>query len=81
MPRLPSWGAALGVITTIPVLAWGTFLRNLPAESPWAWLNCPLHPNLVGISATLALLIVAGAVMLLVKTGLVAPNPRSSQAD
>jgi SSS family solute:Na+ symporter len=79
MPRLPAWGAALGVIITIPVLAWGTFLRNLPADSPWAWLNCPLHPNLVGISATVALLLEAGMVMLLVKLGLVAPNPRTAQ--
>ena len=79
MPRLPSWGAALGVVTTIPVLAWGTFLRNLPETSRWAGLNCPLHPNLVGISATLALLIVAGTVMVGVQTGLIAPNPRQNR--
>jgi SSS family solute:Na+ symporter len=80
MPRLPAWGAALGVVTTIPVLAWGTFVRDLPPEHSWAWLNCPLHPNLVGISATLALLVVAAAIMALVKMGLVEANPRSQTA-
>lgn len=78
MPRLPAWLAAVGVVLTLPVLAWGTFARGLGDDSAWQWLECPLHKNLVGVSATLVLLLVAGAGVLAVRGGLIAGNPRSS---
>ena len=55
MPKTPRWAAILGVVLSIPVLAWGTFARG---ES-WGKLECPLHPNLVGIAGTLVILVVA----------------------
>lgn len=66
-PRTPSWAAAAAVVATIPVLVWGTFVRLAPnpmplaiaAESDYAWLNCPLHPNLVGVAGTVVLVAVA----------------------
>lgn len=69
-PRLPSWGAALAVATSVPVLTWGVFARGL--QGPWAWLNCPFHANLIGAFAT----------MVMVAIGLVivwsAPDVKSS---
>jgi SSS family solute:Na+ symporter len=78
MPRIPAWGAALGVAATVPVLAWGTFARQIPTNSNWAPLECRLHPNLVGISATLAMLLLAGCLAVAVRAGLLAPNRRYS---
>ena len=76
-PRLPSWGAGFAVLSTIPVLAWGTFVRNIPAESPWAWLECPLSPLLVGVAGTATMLLVGGLLMLGVLGGLYSENPRA----
>jgi SSS family solute:Na+ symporter len=75
MPRLPAWGAALGVVSTIPVLAWGTFMRG----DKFGSLQCPLHPNLVGISATVVLLLVAGAIYAFVAAGKIEPNSRAGR--
>lgn len=76
-PRLPSWGALVAVICTLPVVIWGTFFRNLSPE--WAWLECPLHPSLVGISATLVLLAIGGLILLGVRSGTIMPNPRANE--
>ena len=80
-PRLPAWGAALAVIATVPVLAWGTFARKLSADSPWKPWECPLHPNLVGITGTVAMLALAGIILLGVRAGFVAANPRAGRED
>lgn len=66
VPRVPGWGALLAVVATWPVLAWGTFARNLPADSPWAAWNCPLERKLVGIAGTLVLVTVGLASTVLV---------------
>jgi SSS family solute:Na+ symporter len=58
LPRLPSWGALVAVLSSIPVLLWGMLARSSPPSSAWSWTNCPLHPNLVGISGFLVLLLV-----------------------
>ena len=78
LPRIPSWGAVVGVLATIPMLVWGTFFRELPPDSAWAAYSCPLNRNLVGISATLALLATAACVYLAMRAGLVRPNRRSA---
>lgn len=77
MPRIPSWSAGLALLCTAPVLVWGTFMRGLADESPWKAYECPLHPNLVGVSATLAMLFIGGAFALLVSAGWLAPNSRA----
>ncbi len=83
LPKTPSWGAALAVLATIPVLAWGTFARGLPADSPWAAWQCPLERKLVGVSGTLVMLALGMALSILVSRGRIAPNPRwrAVQAD
>lgn len=63
MPRLPAWGAGLALAATVPVLAWGTFARKLDADSPWANWECRLHPNLIGVTATLTMIAVAACVL------------------
>lgn len=78
LPRVPAWGAALGVVLTIPVLAWGTFARNIPDDTDWTWLECPLHPNMVGISATAVMLAVGAAFAAAASAGLIQPNPRAN---
>lgn len=52
-PRTRSWVAAAGVVSTLPILIWGTFARDL--VPPFDRYNCWLHPNLVGIAATVCL--------------------------
>jgi SSS family solute:Na+ symporter len=79
-PRLPAWGALLAVLSTIPVMAWGTFARNFASGSAWAWLECPLSPLLVGVAGTAALLVVGGSIALGVSAGLFAANPRFPSA-
>lgn len=75
-PRTPSWISAVGVILSIPVLAWGTFVRELPADAALKGLECPLHPRLVGISGTLVILACGALGVLAVQSGLLRPNPR-----
>lgn len=75
MPSIPARGAALGVLLSIPVLAWGTFARDI--ESPaWQWLECPLHGYIVGVAGTAVILVVGGIYWLGVRTGFIAANPR-----
>jgi len=76
MPQIPSWSAFYALLCTAPVLLWGTFMRNLAVDSPWKAYECPLHPNLVGVSATCVMLIVGGVFALLVWAGRFKPNPR-----
>jgi SSS family solute:Na+ symporter len=75
MPRIPTWSAALGVLLSIPVLAWGTFARGI--EDPaWQWLNCSLHPYLVGVAGTLVILAVGAVFGLGVRMGMLRENQR-----
>ena len=68
IPNTRSWVAALGTASTVPVLFWGTFLRQ-PATDRWyANFACPLHPNLIGISATVTMLCVVVALNCLAGT-------------
>jgi len=60
LPSTRSWVAAVGVLSTFPVLIWGTFLRQPKADSWYADIACHLHPNLIGISATCVMLTVIG---------------------
>ena len=75
MPKVPGWGAAVGVLISIPVLAWGSFARNL-ADSRFAWLECPLHPFLVGVMGTAVILAVGALCLCGVLAGIFAPNHR-----
>lgn len=77
-PQLPSWGALAAILSTLPVLAWGTFARQIPPDSAWYGWRCPLHPFLVGVSATSAMLCVALLVCLAVRWGWVARNERTA---
>jgi len=81
LPKLPSWGAVLGVVLSFPVLAWGTFAREAPHGAWWAAYQCPLDRKLVGVSGTLVLLLVGLAVMSGVRSGLFRPNPRSLPSE
>ncbi|MBM4089388.1 MAG: hypothetical protein FJ276_08150 [Planctomycetes bacterium] len=75
MPRVPGWGAAVGVILSIPALIWGTFARGI--QNPrWQWLECPLHPYLVGVLGTSVVLLVGAMLLLGVRFGLLPPNRR-----
>jgi len=76
MPRLPSWGAALGVLLSLPILAWGTFARDPAADAWWAGYECLLDRKLVGVSGTVVLLVIGAAVMLGVRAGVFQPNCR-----
>lgn len=76
MPQIPGWSAFYALLSTAPVLLWGTFMRRLAEDSPWKSYECPLHPNLVGVSATLVMVMVGGVFALLVRAGWFKPNPR-----
>jgi solute:Na+ symporter, SSS family len=71
LPNLPGKFALAGVLLSLPVLAWGTLARNLPADSSWKPYECPLHPNLVGFVGTLTVLAVAATGMLAIKAGVI----------
>ena len=78
MPKIPGWGAAAGVVLSIPFLAWGTLVRE---GKRWDWLpdailNCTLHPFLIGVLGTCIVLAVGGLCLLGVATGLLRANPR-----
>ncbi|MBS0211066.1 MAG: sodium/solute symporter [Planctomycetes bacterium] len=75
MPAIPSWGALIAIVSSLPVLLWGIMARSSPPSTEWSWKNCPLHPNLVGISGLLTVLVVGGLFWLAVQTGLVTANP------
>jgi SSS family solute:Na+ symporter len=78
MPRLPGWCAAMGVALSIPALVWGTFARNITSEQ-WRWLECPLHPFLVGVLGTVVILLVGTLCLLAVRAGVLPPNRNSAQ--
>lgn len=72
-PRLPGWGALVAVLSSVPVLVWGMVFRTRPVATPgWRWDNCPLHPNLLGLSG-MAVLLASGALI-----ALFASKPRSA---
>ena len=75
MPKIPGWSAAISLLSTFPVLIWGTFCRDL-GDPSLKQFECTLHPNLVGVSATLAMLLIGGLFAFLVRMGTIAGNPR-----
>ena len=80
MPKVPGWGAAAGVLISIPVLAWGTFARDL-ADTSLPWLECRLHPFLVGVMGTAVILVVGALCLAAVKFGIIAANPRFTEEN
>lgn len=76
MPRVPTAFAAAGVLASLPVMAWGTLMRDLDSASPWKAYECPLNPNLVGVLGTLTVLAVASLGMLGVRAGWIEENER-----
>lgn len=76
MPRLPAWAALLGVLASLPVLAWGTFARDPQPGVWWADYACTLDRKLVGVSGTVVLLVFGALAMLGVRAGLFQPNGR-----
>jgi SSS family solute:Na+ symporter len=46
-----------GIVTSIAVICWGTYARNLPAG--WQWAECHLDTILIGAVATLAFCLVS----------------------
>ncbi len=81
MPRVPPMVAATGVLTSLPVLAWGTLMRKLDADSPWKAYECPLHPYLIGVLGTLTVLGVAALGMIAVRAGWIAGNARIQREE
>jgi len=80
LPRIPSWGAALGVLLSLPMLAWGTFFGELPEDSAWQSLACPIPVQLVGVSGTAIILAVGAILQLAVSTGVLKPNRRYQES-
>jgi SSS family solute:Na+ symporter len=78
MPRVPGWSAAVGVALSVPALVWGTFARDIPSPQ-WRWLECPLHPFLVGVLGTCVILLVGTLCLLAVRAGLLPPNRNFAQ--
>jgi SSS family solute:Na+ symporter len=76
MPRVPSWWAAGCVLLSIPTLVWGTFARDI-SDPVWQWLECPLHPFLVGVLGTLVILSVGAVGSLFVRVGWLRANSGS----
>ncbi len=64
MPRIPSWVAALAVVSSIPVLVWGALNPKL------------IHGNLVGISGFATMLVIGGLAQLAIQMGKLTPNRR-----
>jgi hypothetical protein len=81
MPRVPTAFAAAGVMTSIPVMAWGLLMRGLDADSPWKAYECPLHSYLVGVLGMLTVLGVAAVGMLAVRGGWVEENKRMADGN
>ena len=78
MPKIPSWGAATGVVLSVPFLAWGTFAREdlRPDWLPQSIPNCEIHGYLIGIFGTCIILAVGLLCLLGVNFGVLRPNPR-----
>jgi SSS family solute:Na+ symporter len=55
-PQVPRGGVALGVLASIPVLLWGLVMRD---PQQWDWMACTLDGNLIGVTGTIVLMLVA----------------------
>lgn len=55
--RLSLWQGLVSIAASILVIAWGTFIRDLPAG--WQWFQCDIEEIIIGAVGTVALLIVA----------------------
>lgn len=77
IPVLPNWGALVAVLSSLPVLVWGTIARRPDALGQWSWDNCPLHPNLVGICGFATLLVVGSLIGWAARSGWIACNSRA----
>ena len=76
MPIIPRWGAAAGVLFSIPFLAWGTLCRDKlrPEWVPDAIPNCTIHPFIIGVTGTCIILAVGAICLVGVKAGILKPN-------
>lgn len=81
LPRCPAWAAATATAVSIPVLVWGTIARDIPVQSAWKALECPLHPNLIGIAGTAVLIAIGAAATLAARAGWIAENPRAVRSS
>lgn len=78
MPRIPSAGAAAGVVLSIPFLAWGTVAQ---AGKRAAWLpsfipDCTLNPLLIGVFGTCIVFAVGAVCLAGVRQGILPANRR-----
>lgn len=78
MPRVPASFVAAGVLSTAPVVVWGVTLRNLTVDSPFKALECPLHPNLIGVVVALTVVAFGLLGMLGVKARWIKANRRTT---
>jgi SSS family solute:Na+ symporter len=55
--RLRLWQGLVSIGSSILIISWGTFVRDLP--SGWHWLQCDIEEIIIGAVGTVGLLIVA----------------------
>jgi len=55
--RLRLWQGLISIATSIAVISWGTFARELPDS--WQWAQCNLDRIIIGAAGTAALMAVA----------------------
>jgi solute:Na+ symporter, SSS family len=55
--RLRLWQGVMAIISSIAVISWGTFIRDMPQA--WQWAECRLDPIIIGAVGTACLLVVA----------------------
>jgi SSS family solute:Na+ symporter len=79
MPRIPSWCAAVAIIACVILIGWGGLAREIESES-LRWLECRLHPNLVGVAGTGAMLLIGGCYWLGIKFAGLPTNDRWNQS-
>ncbi len=55
--RLKLWQGLVAIATSVAVISWGTFARDLPED--WQWAQCNLDKIIIGAVGTAALMAVA----------------------
>ena len=61
--RLTLWQGLVSICASVAVIAWGTFVRDLPDK--WRWAECTFDPIIIGAVGTGVLMLVALAFGLL----------------